>query len=179
MYFPGPPHYDYLTSKNNDNVKETEMKQTMKIQAEGFEFTLVPRDPYDRRSWFKTTRVHVGDDCNFLAADAGKLVELEAAEAALGERRWSTKGKFPEVDTLYKRLNRMVGRVKSQASKELVRILSAALELEDVQMPHTTQKFSRYAGCSCTCSPGVILGARFSHEGRGFDIYVSKASATK
>jgi hypothetical protein len=133
------------------------MRETMKIQAEGFEFTLVPRDVDDRRAWSKTTRVYVGDDCNFLAADAYKLVELEAAEAALGERQCSTKGEFPEVDTLYKRLNRMVGRVKVQAAKELVRILSAALELENVRMPHTTQKFSRYAGCSCPCSPGVIL----------------------
>jgi hypothetical protein len=77
-----------------------------------------------------------------------RLRELEEQEASLGDRRFSERGEFPDVDKLYDRLNRRVATVYREIALDALR----RLECGDF-----TGNFSRYAGCSCPCSPGVVL----------------------
>lgn len=93
------------------------------------------------------TRVYVDDEVSNRDA---KVAELAAEEAALGARRHSTIGEYPEVDALYRRLNRAIGTAKRDA---------AYAALLEVKLIHKNDKvrFSRTAGCSCPCSPGCVV----------------------
>lgn len=114
----------------------------------------------DYRDRPKTTRVYI-DDALADRVDAA-LAALTAAEAALPTgRRWSTKGEFPEVDALYRRLNRRIAKVKRD-------LAVAAIARFDEQWAPATKgaRFSANAGCTtCSCSPGVVLSGTISFDG--------------
>lgn len=111
----------------------------------------------------RKTRVYVSDD----VLTGERWVELHDAEENLGERRFATRGQFPDVDRLYDRLNREIMRQKRNVALYAV---EQALGLEDV-----TGRFSRHAGCSCACSPGVVLDRQIRRDGVAVDIWVEKA----
>lgn len=93
------------------------------------------------------TRVYVSDE---VSNRDPKVAALAAEEAALGDRRHSTIGQYPEVDALYRRLNSAIGAAKREAA------FTALLE---AKLIHKNDKirFSRTAGCSCPCSPGCVV----------------------
>ena len=102
------------------------------------------------------TRVYVTDELTHATDE--KLQELLTAERELGDQRHSTRGEYPEVDRLYDRLNRSIARVKRTLAVDTVREL-----LGD---QYITGRFSRHAGCSCPCSPGVVLNRTIMHNDR-------------
>lgn len=97
-----------------------------------------------------------------------RLRELEEQEAALGDKRFSERGEFPDVDRLYDRLNRRVATVYREITLDALR----RLECGDI-----TGNFSRRAGCSCPCSPGVVLShgyySRIGDRLCQVDLYIS------
>ncbi len=115
-----------------------------------------------QREFFKKTRIYTAD---YVSDRDEKVAELQAAEAALGDRRFATRGVFPDVDKLYDRLNRNIARAKRDAAREVLvalRLLPGDAKLH----------FSRYAGCSCPCSPGTIADVRIIRNGYPVDIWV-------
>lgn len=117
------------------------------------------------RSWNERSarsRVYVSD---LLSDQDEKLHALSEQEANLGDDRWSHRGEKPKVDKLYDRLNRRVATVKRQLALEAVRQL--------VGYENINGSFSRYAGCSCKCSPGVVLGRHVYVDGQPVDLWLS------
>lgn len=114
---------------------------------------------------FIKTRVYVTDEVSNESDE--KLRELQAEEEVLGSRRWSTRGEFPDVDKLYDQLNRAIGRVKREVAVSAARKIA----VDDT----ITGRFSRKAGCSCPCSPGVILDrVLYYNNGRIASIWIGK-----
>ncbi|HEU4753643.1 MAG TPA: hypothetical protein VFU47_11090 [Armatimonadota bacterium] len=104
----------------------------------------LPRGARERAS---SSRLYVADEVASAADE--RLRELQKEESELGDRRFSTRGDFPDVDKLYDRLNRRIATVKREVALDAVRRLPRCGDV--------TARFSRYAGCSCPCSPGVVL----------------------
>lgn len=95
-----------------------------------------------------------------------RLRELVDAEAALGDRRFADRGVHQDVDELYDKLNRRIAYVERVIAVEAARKLSGNDEI--------TGKYSRWAGCSCGCSPGVVLDrAVCDDEGRQLDMWIT------
>lgn len=119
------------------------------------------------RTYNSKTRVYVSDEVSD-ALGGDKLAELQKAVESLGDRRGAKRGLFPEVDRLYDTLNREIGKAKRTVVKN---VAEQVLGLKDV-----SANFSRHAGCSCPCSPGVILGTVLRHRGAPADVWVSAKS---
>jgi hypothetical protein len=136
------------------------------IQIEGYKVTIVTRYFETAAQYYKATRVYVD------GTTSAKQDELSAQEANLGDKRYSTRGEFPEVDALYRSLNREYGKNAVRAAATVV----SALMLDDVLGAVTglTFKFSRKAGCSCPCSPGVVASQTVRLDGAPVDIWVTK-----
>lgn len=116
------------------------------------------------------TRVYVSSKV-VMAKATDKLLRLDKEEAELGERRWAEKGKFPEVDKLYAQLNREYAKVAREIATEAVqKILVPGRQRDTI-----SARFSRRAGCSCPCSPGVILSqvVRVDSTSAPVDIWIS------
>lgn len=133
-----------------------------------------------RKSWGMTaheynakTRVYVSDAV--AQARSPRLIELETEEMQLGEKRFSTRGEDRDVDRIYDRLNREIGRVKREAAAFAVRRLIAGDFLRCYN-PNVTFRFSRHAGCSCPCSPGVIASDRIYDGGNPVDIWIDRVN---
>jgi hypothetical protein len=109
------------------------------------------------------TRIYVTDE---VSNRHPKVAELAAQEAALGDRRYSTMGQYPEVDALYRKLNRAIATAKREAARAA--LLEAKLIGERDRV-----NFSRNAGCSmCPCSPGSVLGHTITRMCVPVDIWV-------
>jgi len=114
------------------------------LTTDAYRLTYVPRSTRDPVA---SSRVYVADS---LAEQSDEqLRELSAQEADLGKLRWSQRGENADVDKLYDRLNRRIATVKRRMALDAVREIPGYVNVEG--------DFSRYAGCSCGCSPGVIL----------------------
>lgn len=123
------------------------------------------------REWGKTTRVYV--DSDVVGARDERYRELAAQEAALGEHRWCQRGEHPEVDRLYDRLNRRHATVAREVAVEA--LIAANLGGADVKA-----RFSRHAGCSCPCSPGVVVSKRITRgAGMPVDIWIKPLPVTE
>ena len=117
---------------------------TVVLTTDTYRLTCVPRSRRDRVA---KSRVYVAD---LLAEQSDEqLRKLSAQEADLGKLRWSQRGENADVDKLYDRLNRRIATVKRRMALDAVRKISGYANVNG--------NFSRNAGCSCGCSPGVIL----------------------
>ena len=89
-------------------------------------------------------------------------------EPALAEPPMTLRGDYPEIDRAWDKYNREVVKNK--------RALVAKADLEmlrDVKI-----RFSRKAGCSCSCSPGFIAEHPVYFDGRRVDsIWVEALNA--
>lgn len=81
---------------------------------------------------------------------------------------YSEKGKYPTLDAAWKKYNRM--EVKSMTG-----LLEAACNAMGLTIEKVT--FSRYAGCSCPCSPGFII--KLEGVPGYFDLFVSEKEEEK
>lgn len=116
------------------------------------------------RVYYANTRVYVTDK---LAEQDETLKQLTTQEENLGEKRFSTRGEFPDVDKLYDRINRRIATVKREIAQQA--LLARGLINENVRV-----RFSRHAGCSCSCSPGVVVhDVIYDENGRPADIWIS------
>lgn len=127
--------------------------------------TFRTRDPRSKpHEYWAKTRVYVDDA---LSDQDEKVARLAAEERALGDRRFATREVYPDVDKLYDKLNRAIGAAKKQAAHD------ALIDAELAEFGEFKLKFSRTAGCSCHCSPGVVLSVRIFRGDRPVDVWVS------
>jgi hypothetical protein len=79
---------------------------------------------------------------------------------------YSVKGTNPANDNLWKRYNQAEVRLMREA-------VDKAMELDLI--PRDSYSFSRKAGCSCGCSPGMI----YKHLSNGMEYWVTITSPKK
>lgn len=116
---------------------------------------------YDRPS---RSRIYVSN--SLIETGDSRIAELQAQEAALGERRFAQRGKYLDVDSLYDMLNRAIASAKRKYALEALHTID---EWSDV-----TGRFSRTAGCTCGCSPGVVLDRELYRDGRQLDLWLDE-----
>ncbi len=135
----------------------------------GLVVTFYPYEPEHDTPHF----VHV-DRRLALAADP-RLAELDAREAALGELRWCPRVEYggcnPEVDALYDEMNtRRLDAYHAVAVRAVRLLADAGVVTGDVTRAIDGARGNAYAGCeTCTCSPGVTLGAPLYAEVGGYE----------
>src|SRR5690606_27547574 len=111
----------------------------------------LPRGARERAS---SSRLYVADEVASTADE--RLRELQKEESELGDRRFSTRGDFPDVDKLYDRLNRRITTVKREVALAAGGGVPRSGEVAAV--------FSRFAGCDGRFLPGVVCGGPFVLE---------------
>lgn len=92
----------------------------------------------------------------------------------------STRGDGSESDKAWRRYNREEIKLqRALAARALEALKAHGLATYGVRVGTVETKFSRYAGCSCSCSPGLILqadahakGELFEYDTRISDIWV-------
>lgn len=82
----------------------------------------------------------------------------EASGIPHASLRYTVRGEDPEIDKLFDRWNRWVVKLSRPAALEAARWLAGGDEVR--------VNFSRHAGCSCPCSPGLVADRVLSFEGR-------------
>ena len=142
----------------------SEVRGSRTITIENDEFTIKLRGPHydDRRIGLKT-RVYVSgaENVNFEPA-----YELERATGGMKPR-----GDVPEVDKMYDRLNRQVIKNKRSVIENAIAEFPVLADLLDA----IKFNFSRYAGCSCPCSPGFIASRPLIADNKYVvSIYITK-----
>lgn len=135
-------------------------RNTRTLEWNGFRITLVEADSNSRAS---KARVYAwGFETAALRAEAEALPEGKL------------KGEDPENDRAYARYNR---EYKKQAVAFAARVVPALIEAGLIErLPKAFGgQFSKYAGCSCPCSQGVVMnqGVFRTANGRRVDIHVS------
>lgn len=83
--------------------------------------------------------------------------ELKASEAGLPEPK--LKGEDKENDKAYNAHNRLIAKLTKEAAIKYVTMLveDGMIEFPYANLEDVKFKFSRTAGCSCPCSPGVTM----------------------
>ena len=113
--------------------------------------TIAPR--YDREP--RSSAIYIENPVA-LAADE-ELRQLHDEEASLGDRRWARRGKCPDVDALYDRLNARWLRVWEQIAREILPDLAGAVDGDPAALTDSVRGNPK-AGCdACPCSPGVSV----------------------
>lgn len=135
--------------------------------------TLVPRK-YESgyaREYDRNARVYVSID-----GLEKTFPELAASEKALPAPL--DRGEDKENDRAYDKHNRLVAKLVKQVGMEAVLGLIETKKLDRVGQ-ELTFKFSRTAGCSCPCSPGLVLNSLLfmAADSKRCDIYVSRYDA--
>lgn len=149
-----------LASRAAAKAKQEAEKATRTMEWEGFRITLVE---VDRESRASKARVYAwGFDDAVLRPMAEALPEAKE------------KGVDKENDRAYARYNREYSkRAVAFAARAVPALVEAGLisRLPVAFGGH----FSRYAGCSCPCSQGVVLnqGIYRTANGRRVDIHIS------
>ncbi len=136
------------------------MKDNIVLESDIFQVTIIPEsDSWRPSSRRQRARVYVDDEVIDSLSDAYVYRALRDAEKQLdNERRWSKRDLFPEVDRLYDALNREIARLKRTIALVIVTRLVNTQHIEPLSGKAKVRgTFSRKAGCSCGCSPGVIL----------------------
>jgi hypothetical protein len=116
-------------------------------------------DHSERKVGPKTKTVAYVTDELAGARDA-TLQALAAAERSLPA---TTRGENTEIDTFYDTLNRAISRTKVGLAREYTAKVFGTDGSAETAVAKA--RFSRTAGCSCPCSPGVVLGAMVSFPG--------------
>lgn len=99
---------------------------------------------------------------------------LTAAREALPTP--TLRGEAPEVDKAYDAFNRAFTKAwRAEAQAALKALIEAEPRL--AELGQAKLRFSRFAGCSCPCSPGGVLDERVVLDGRPVDFYVTLAGA--
>jgi hypothetical protein len=116
------------------------------------------------KEYYSKTRVYV-----WQVAD---LPEMKLVDATLPTPK--DHGVDLENDKAYARRNRLYAKLTREAAERAIAILSEQLGFTN-DMSEIKCRFSRHAGCSCPCSPGVIASQRLrvASNSRGVDIYVT------
>lgn len=129
------------------------------FETDTLQITFVPRSLREdgRQSYMKNARVFIWG--------VHKLEDVKASDAALPEPK--NHGEDKDNDRAYAKHNRLY-------AKRAVEFAKAALEAyNDYREGEDTLRFSRTAGCSCPCSPGVVMNRRFFVQNRPVDIHVT------
>ncbi len=116
------------------------------------------------REFHKATRVHIWGIEN--------LTDIASSEAALPIAL--DKGECKANDAAYAKHNRLYA--KRSREWALKAVSQAGGYLQYFGPAGISGRFSRTAGCSCPCSPGIILNKKLnfiSFSGAGVDIYVT------
>jgi hypothetical protein len=121
------------------------------LTGETYQVSLRFADPADR---VKATRVYV--DADVYTGNGTDLVldALVEAEKNLGDKRWSRRGECPEVDDLYDTMNARIKKAEVKVAKDILALFLPDLDTDGA-------RYSAKAGCSCPCSPGVVLKAAY------------------
>lgn len=135
--------------------------------------TMVPRK-WERgysREYDRNARVYVSVD-----GLEKVFPELAASLAALPAPL--DRGEDKANDQAYDRHNRLYAKLSKQVAMEAVVGLIETGKLDRVGQ-ELKASFSRTAGCSCPCSPGVVLNSLLfiAADSRRCDIYISKTLA--
>jgi len=140
-------------TKQSIELPVPELNATVKIVA---------RDPSEGfKEYDKKSRVHIW------GVDALPEVFIESVTLPASKER----GVDPENDKAYDRYNRLYGRAYKTLG-ELI-IGSLALNPQAAFADDLKLRFSRVAGCSCGCSPGLVASHTLRYDGRPVDVYVT------
>lgn len=136
---------------------------------DGVKVTIRPRDHrLSTREMSAKNRVYIW---NLETADQ----ELNEMEKALPEPL--DKGVDKENDRAYNRYNRLYAKKSVEAAKKFIERLIAEghIKFAYANAEDVKYKFSRTAGCSCPCSPGVIVDSlmRQVDSYAKFDVYIT------
>jgi hypothetical protein len=117
------------------------------------------------------TRVYI--DTSVATARSAQMAELiERSDNLPCDQQIAMTGDFPEVDKLQRKVRRETARIKREIAEEIVGQLIA----QSILRPTAETlmfAFSQTAGCSCSCSPGVIVNNTMLHDARPVDIFVN------
>lgn len=105
----------------------------------------------------KSGRAFVSNRCDSLnVSDV-----LDGFRVALGlSTVFTTRGEYPALDKAFDAFNTLVMREKEDDLKTALDYIATrddAIDLDFKSKSGIQPKFSRYAGCSCGCSPGFML----------------------
>lgn len=116
----------------------------------------------------KATRVYVNADVYIGNGTDLVLDALVEAEKNLGDKRSSSRGDYPEVDGLYDAMNSRIRKAEVKAVKDILALFLPDLDTEGA-------RYSAKAGCSCPCSPGVVLKTAYRIDSyRVQQVWISK-----
>lgn len=103
--------------------------------------------------------------------EPGMFAELGLPMGGNGKPHvYTTRGQFPEVDKAWDRANRDYARMARE-------VASQALAGVGLRLPER-MKYSRRAGCTCPCSPGIVTSGMFVPGlGDNVDIWVTVSDA--
>lgn len=138
-----------------------------RFELDGLTVTVVFSDYRERRN---KTRIHISGQ----------------AQPDMEQPEYTIKGQDPENDAAWRRYNRAeiklmriaiqkgIARFYSETDADIAGLLGCGLDKFD---------FSRYAGCSCPCSPGFIMERMAYMDGRrihqiSFDYHEPKPERT-
>lgn len=122
----------------------------------------------DAYTYRRNTRVYVSDE---LAERDLTLAALANAERNLGDRRFSGRGEDANVDALYDALNKRIADVKRNVVTSVIDRIKNQL-YGTQHTPDVKARFSRKGGCSCGCSPAVVLNHVLTSYYRPTDIWL-------
>jgi hypothetical protein len=104
--------------------------------------------PCNKHRELHASRVYVD---SLLVARDEQVYALVAQKIVLGGIRQSRHGKSSKIDEVCDRLNRRSVDVQRELALDVVH------HIDDGRYADLDGYFSQYAGCSCPCSPGIIL----------------------
>lgn len=149
----------------------------IELAVGGFKVTIVQRNYENATQYYAKTRVYVAD---VLLASDPTYAALSAAESFLGDRRFAERGTDEAVDHLYDTLNRTITHLKRETARAFLEALHGentdevfeifSNNLFSTDIPKI--RFSRTAGCSCSCSPGCIVDRTYRAQGVPVDMWV-------
>jgi|HubBroStandDraft_5_1064220.scaffolds.fasta_scaffold00014_91 hypothetical protein len=115
------------------------------------------------QNWNKNTRVYA----SYSPGD----VRLLPGDEPLPTPAYSAQGEDPEADAAWRRYKLAEIAAMKRMLAEAAPLLGM-LTVRDVTS--LTARFSHKAGCSCGCSPALILDARLSYDGRPVDVTLTR-----
>lgn len=136
---------------NKDNTSEF-----FEFNGEQWQVERNRRSYRDRQS---KPRIYVSDVVDYDETETHAAIEKAAADAGC-ESIYTRRGDFPTIDKAFDVHNRFIVQTK----KDVIDAAIAANALTPFEV-----QFSRFAGCSCGCSPGFIAKTGFKGS---IDFYI-------
>jgi hypothetical protein len=97
-------------------------------------------------------------------------VRLPKEAVGMDEPPYSLKGEDEKNDELWRQYNRREVAVMRAMIGTFLKVVG---DVTDSSLENLKVSFSRYAGCSCPCSPGFKASRDVKYRGRTVDVWIS------